>query len=456
VIYAIVDIETTGGNPKESKITEIAIYKHDGRDITDQFETLVNPEMAIQPFVSNLTGINNQLVKDAPKFFEIAKKIIAFTEDCVFVAHNVSFDYKILRAEFKSLGFDYRRPHLCTVSTSKKLLPGHESYSLGKLTRSLGIELEGRHRAGGDALATAKLFTLLHQTDQNDLITFIQEELKPKILHPNLDLDAIEEIPNKIGIYKFYNEFNKLIYIGRSKHIRTRIEHHLKTNKTKKSAQMQPEILRIEYELTGSELIAALRESILAQKNKPVYNSALSKSKSPYGLFHYTDEIGYYRLFIAQISKLSESPLLSFSSKKDGENYLENVVDEQRLCKKLCGLQTRSSSCFEYSLKKCRGACIGEELPKEYNKRIDTIINELNFNNETFYIIDRGRNRGEKSLVLVEKGIIKGMGYAPYHFNRKPASKWKSFIELRVEDSDTKSLVKLFLNKNETHEIVHF
>ena len=454
--YAIVDIETTGGSPKESKITEIAIYKHDGRVITDQFETLVNPEMTIQPFVSNLTGINNQLVKDAPKFFEIAKEIIAFTEGCVFVAHNVVFDYKILRAEFKSLGFDYRRPHLCTVRSSQRLLPGCESYSLGKLTRSLGIELEGRHRAGGDALATAKLFTLLYEKDRNNLNTFVQKELKPENLHPNLDLDAVEEIPNKIGIYTFYNEFNKLIYIGRSKHIRTRIEQHLKNDRTKKGAQMQPEISRIEYELTGSELIAALRESKLIKQNQPVYNRGLRKNKFPYGLFHYTDEIGYCRLFIGQTSKVSELPLLSFSSKKDGKNYLESVVEKQQLCKKLCDLHTTSSSCFEYSIKKCNGACIREELPKEYNARCLKFINELNFNNETFYIVDKGRNRGEKSLVLLEKGIIKGSGYAPYHFNRKPASKWDSFIELCVEDGDSKSIVKLFLDKDETHEIVHF
>lgn len=456
VKYAIVDIETTGGSPKESKITEIAIYKHDGTTITDKFETLVNPQMSIQPFVSNLTGINNQLVKDAPKFFEIAKQLITFTEGCVFVAHNVSFDYKILRAEFKSLGYDYRRPHLCTVNTSKMLLPGLESYSLGKLTKSLGIELEERHRAGGDALATAKLFTLLHEKDDNNLTSFIQKELKPENLHPNLDLDTAEEIPNRIGIYMFYNEFNKIIYIGRSKHIRTRVEQHLKNDKTKKGAQMQAEIARIDYELTGSELIAALKESKLIKKHQPVYNRALRKNKFPYGLFQYTDEVGYCRFFIQQANKLSELPLLSYSSKKEGKIYLENVVEKHQLCKKLCDLHTTSSSCFEYSIKKCNGACICKEPVKDYNKRCFKFISELNFNNETFYIIDKGRNRGEKSLILLENGVLKGMGYAPYHFNRKHASDWSTFIELYVEDSDAKSLIENFLKKNETHEIVHF
>ena len=134
--YAIVDIETTGGSPKSSKITEIAIYKHDGKEVIDEFVTLINPEMPIPPFIVNLTGINDEMVKDSPKFYEIAKDIVEFTKDCVFVAHNVGFDYGIIRHEFRSLGFDYRRPHLCTVRASRYVIPGHDSYSLGKLTVS--------------------------------------------------------------------------------------------------------------------------------------------------------------------------------------------------------------------------------------------------------------------------------------------------------------------------------
>ena len=190
--YAIVDIETTGGSPKASKITEIAIYKHDGTDIIDNYQALINPEVPIPAFIVQLTGINDKMVENAPKFYEVAKEITEFTKDCVFVAHNVGFDYGILRLEFKSLGYDYRRPHLCTVRSSRVVIPGHESYSLGKLTRALGIELVGRHRAGGDAFATAKLFSLLMEADAAEMQTLIQEELNPKRLHPNLDLEHLE------------------------------------------------------------------------------------------------------------------------------------------------------------------------------------------------------------------------------------------------------------------------
>ncbi|HRP51982.1 MAG TPA: 3'-5' exonuclease [Fluviicola sp.] len=207
VNYAIVDIETTGGSVKSSKITEIAIYKHDGHGIIDSFSSLVNPEMPIPDFIVNFTGITNEMVKDAPKFYEIAKKIIEFTDDCIFVAHNVGFDYGIIRHEFKQL---------CTVRASRIVLPGMESYSLGKLTKALGITLKNRHRAAGDAEATAHLFTQLMNTDKNQLKTFIQEEIDTRLLHPQLDLESIEEIPSKVGVYTLYNENNQVIFIEKS------------------------------------------------------------------------------------------------------------------------------------------------------------------------------------------------------------------------------------------------
>lgn len=166
LVYAIIDIETSGGNHKNGKITEIAIYKHDGKKIVDEFVTLVNPEMKIDWYVKKLTGINDEMVSTAPKFFEVAKRIVNITRGCIFIAHNVDFDYDFIRAEFRSLGFDYKRTKLCTVKLSRALLPGKTSYSLGKLCEELGIVVEDRHRASGDALATVKLFELLLQADK--------------------------------------------------------------------------------------------------------------------------------------------------------------------------------------------------------------------------------------------------------------------------------------------------
>lgn len=452
--YVIVDIETTGGSPKDSKITEIAIYKHDGNSVIDEFSSLVNPEMKIPEFIVRLTGISEKMVEDAPKFYEIAKKIIEFTEGCIFVAHNVGFDYGIIRHEFKTLGYDFRRPHLCTVRASRYVLPGLESYSLGKLARNLGIEVIGRHRAGGDALATAHLFKMLIDKDPGDLQSFIQLEVNPKILHPNLDLEILDEIPSKTGIYKFYNDVNQLIYIGKSKQIKSRIDQHLRNSKTKKGTMMLKEVSRIEYDLTGSELIALLKESQLIKALQPTYNHKLKKSKFPYGLFEYYDDNGYHRLYIALTSKKEEIPVISFSTKKEGVAYLENLCSKYSLCQKLCDLYPSSSSCFHYSIKKCAGACIQEESVENYNKRVEQLINDLNFSGESFFIVDKGRHKSEKSLVLIERGSIVGFGYAPYHFQGHPPSRWKQFVDLITEDRDAKTILNLYLRKNTGIEIV--
>ncbi len=453
MMYAIIDVETTGGSPKASKLTEIAIYKHNGKEIVDEFQTLINPEMAIPEFIVRLTGINDKMVENAPKFYEIAKDIIEFTSDCVFVAHNVGFDYGMIRQEFRWLGFDYRRPHLCTVRSSRYVIPGHDSYSLGKLTRSLGIELNGRHRAGGDALATAHLFTLLMEKDPNGLSTFIQEELNPKKLHPNLSVEELDEIPSKCGIYKFYNDVNQLIYIGKSKSIKKRVDQHLRNTKTSKGTQMIAEIARIEYELTGSELIALLLESQLIKQHKPKHNRMLRKSLFPYGLFHFEDEAGYIHFHIASTAKFTDAPLASFSTKKEGTNYLAYLCESYELCQKLCDLYPTKSSCFHYEIKKCKGACIQLEKPEDYNARCHKIIEELFFNGESFYILDKGRHKSERSIVLIERGTFNGFGYAPFHFNRKGPVHWKQFIDIRNEDRDARSIINVYLRKNKIDRI---
>jgi len=448
VNFAIIDIETTGGSPKSSKITEIAIYKHDGYKIIDEYETLLDPEMDIPPFITNLTGISNSMVKGAPKFFEVAKKIVEFTEDCVFVAHNVGFDYGIIRHEFRTLGFDYRRPHLCTVRASRFILPGHESYSLGKLTRSLGLVIENRHRAGGDALATANLFTLLHEKSEPALQKFIQQDINPAVLHPNLNIDELDNLPSKTGVYKFYDENNILIYIGKSINIKKRVDQHLRNTKTKKGLEMRDAICRIEHELTGSEIIALLQESMLIKQHRPRFNHMLKRSKFPYGLYDYIDDAGYVRMYVGQSSKNQDIPIAAFSTKKEGVESLSKWTEEFELCQKLNDLYPTKSACFHHSIKKCKGACIGDEPMEEYNARATKMVDYLNLNGESFYIVENGRQKNEKSLVLVENGTMVGFGYAPFFFQKQPQFKWKRFIEIYQEDRDAKTILSGYLRKS--------
>ena len=454
--FVIVDVETTGGSPKSSKITELAMYKFNGKKIIDEYATLINPEMEIPEFIVRLTGITNDHVKNAPKFYEIAKDVIEFFEDCIFVAHNVSFDYGMFRSEFKTLGYDFRKPHLCTVVTSRAIIPGHESYSLGKLSRAIGIKIENRHRAGGDALATTKLFEILYKKDQVALIDHIKEELNPKSVHPNLDINTIDALPNKIGVYRFYNEFNQIIYIGKSIHIKNRVEQHLRNNKSVKGSRMIEEICRIDYELTGSDLIAMLLESELIKKHQPKFNRKLRKSRFPYGLYDQTNIDGYIELSIGRIDKEETMPILHFSSKKEGTEYLRGVVERHTLCQKLCHIYDSKSSCFQYEIKSCNGACIGKESAESYNERIESYIESLRYHGRTFMILEKGRERNEKSIVLIKDGIYQGYGFAPYQLYTKHIKQLDEFVDSKKQDRDVTSIINLYLRKNKRHKIVEF
>jgi len=295
---------------------------------------------------------------------------------------------------------------------------------------------------------------LLMEKDKNGLQTFIHEEINTKILHPNLNLDELDEIPDKAGIYKFFDDANQLIYIGKSKHIRKRIDQHLRNTKTLKGNLLIKDIARIEHELTGSELIALLLESTLIKKHQPKYNRALRKNLFPYGLYHYIDSGGYVHFHIASTSKYTDAPLASFSSKKEGVNQLEKLCEKYELCQKLCELYPTQSSCFHYEIKQCKGACIQLEDHESYNVRADQLIDDLSFNGDSFYILDKGRHKSERSLVLIERGSYAGYGYAPFHFHSKAPIHWKTFISITNEDRDARSIINVFMRKNDPERIL--
>jgi len=452
--FAIVDIETTGDKPVNFKVIEIAIILHDGKKELDRYTSFVNPEERISPFISRLTGIHDSDVADAPKFFEIAKDIVEFTKDTVFVAHNVSFDYGVIRREFKRLGFDYRLPHMCTVQTSRILIPGHKSYGLKNITKTLGIPLDNHHRAIADTEATARLFEMLYERDEeNELNNFIKREINPKILHPNFDLDALDALPNKTGIYKFYNEQDQLIYIGKSIHIKKRVEQHLKNTKTAKATEMRQNIVKVDHELTGSELIALLLESSEIKKNQPVYNRAQRTTNFSHGLYAHEDGNGYINLLIKKNSETGV-PLMTFTSAQNGKKYLEYWLKEFDLCQRLCHLHDSKSACFNYTIKACRGACIQEESAETYNQRVNELLSDLNFQQASFVILDKGRNSKEFGFVVVDEGHYVGYGFAPKYILKRSIHLYKKFLNPKATNRDFQSIIKMQLHKNSKLEVV--
>ena len=283
-MYAIIDIETTGGKYNEEGITEIAIHKFDGNNVIDSFISLVNPEKEIQPFVVNLTGINNKMLRNAPKFYEIAKRIVEITKDCTLVAHNTSFDYRILKTEFRRLGFNFEAPTLCTIELSKKLIPGLDSYSLGKLCRKIGIPVSDRHRANGDALATLKLLQILLQKDTEKIIVkSIIKSGNKRDLSKKL-LTILDELPLETGVFYFHRYNGDILYIGKGKSIK-KIVNQIFLRTSKKARVLQRELVSVTYDITGSELVAHLKYQEEIKVQKPKFNKN-SKEKILYTNFN--------------------------------------------------------------------------------------------------------------------------------------------------------------------------
>lgn len=453
--FAIIDIETTGGRTSSTFITEIAIIIHDGEKVLDQFNSLVNPTTPIPEFISRLTGISDQMVATAPKFYEIAKKVVEMTENRVFVAHNVGFDYRVLRHEFKRLGYDYRRDHLCTVQTSRILIPGQPSYSLGKLSRNLGITLNTHHRALEDTKATADIFAILYENAKKDLHNFIKKELNPKILHEALDLSIVEGIPQKPGVYFLKDEQDRTIYIGKSNQLRKRVETHLRGGKTRKSIEMRNKIAKVDYIETGNELMALLREAMYIKKIRPKYNTALRSQRFPIGLYEYKDQKGYHHLYVGSNSKNVETPLMCFKSLSQAQYKIKKLVEDFNLCEKFCKVNNRTSGpCFGYTIQQCNGACIGEESPEVYNSRVASAIQSFQLPHDSFLIVGKGRKKSEISAIEVRDQKIWRIGYVDYKYLREDPGIVPDHLEAYPHYEDVKAIVRHYVATSKKQKII--
>ena len=422
--------------------------------MVDKFISLINPEKSIQPFVVNLTGINNKMLRNAPKFHEVAKRILEITEDTIFVAHNTSFDFRILKTEYSRLGYNFKRNTLCTLELSKKLIPDMDSYSLGKLTKQLGIPLTQRHRASGDALATVKLFKLLLDKDLEKKIIIENIKNSNKNSLPKKLNQILDNLPNSVGIYYMHDENSKIIYIGKSKNIKKRINQHF-AGKDNKSKKLQLHTETVSYDETGSELIALLKESNQIKLHKPIYNRKLRKSVYPYGLYSYNDENNYINLKISKINT-SSKPITTFKNINAGIEFLNKLINEYNLCQKLCGIYKSKNSCFKYSIKECSGACINLEKYKDYNLRILKAIKYLNFDKQNFAIIDKGRNIDENSFILVEDGLFIGLGYFNLNFQINNIDVLKTILIKMDQNKDNQLIIQSFLKKSKKVKLLQY
>lgn len=454
-MYAVVDIETTGGSARLERITEIAVYIHDGTRIVEEYSTLVNPERSIPYFITSLTGITNEMVEDAPKFFEVARRIVEITEGKVFVAHNARFDYSFIRQEFGMLGYNFKRPMLDTVALSRRLLPGHKSYSLGNLCKDLGIDINGRHRASGDALATVRLLEMLLEKDRELKSGSLIKNRKASKLHPSLDIARLEEIPEEAGIYFFHDEKGDIIYVGKSRNLSERVSSHLSNNTSGREMEMRSMIADITWERTGSELIALLMESAEIKSRKPRFNRAQRRTGFRWGIYSHTDENGFIR-FSYRMANDDEVPLSLFTSRDRARGKLEQIISEFNLCQKLCGMYDTSGACFHRQVSLCRGACCGEEEPRTYNERALMALDEFIFRERNFFIIDRGREEEERSAVRIVNGKYTGFGFFSINDVGFGLTAVHECIKPALDNRDIQVIIKGYLKKHRVERIIDF
>lgn len=409
--YAIVDIETSGGSPAGGGITEIAVLIHDGESIIHEYETLLNPGHAIPTHITGLTGIDNFMVRNSPRFDQILDELWGLLEGRVFVAHNVSFDFSFIREGFLKAGKDFKPEKLCTVKLSRKAFPNLTSYSLGRLCETQGIRIDARHRAMGDAKATAILFDRIIKKSPQLISSSLKKNSGEAFLPPHFSGTRFREIPESCGVYYMLDEKGKVIYVGKAINIKERFKNHFSGLALPELKQkLKTEVVDLKWQETGTEFLALLLESLEIKRLWPKYNAALKIPKTLWGLFHYQDGMGYGRLQLSKVTPYLK-PLEIFFSSDEANSFLKMGIEQYQLCGRLSGL--RKVNCTEIQDANCLGACYTAESSQDYNLRVEEFLTKISTSQKTLKITVPGKMESELAVCVFERGILTRYGFFP-------------------------------------------
>jgi DNA polymerase-3 subunit epsilon len=440
-VYAIVDIETTGSHPDKNGITEIAIVLHNGKEVEGRYVTLVNPGIQIPKYISFLTGITNEIVETAPSFSEVAFSIFNLLNNRIFIAHNVNFDYSFIRHHLIENGYHWMPKKLCTLKLSRKAFPGLVKYGLGHLCKTFDIPVQNRHRAGGDADATAILFQkILNEGGEKLIKEFLKKENHEQILPPNLSKENIDKLPYVPGVYYFHNAKGKIIYVGKAKCLKKRVlSHFTGLNTGKKRQDFLRNIYSITFTECPTEFTAFILESIEIKKYWPEYNFSQKKAEQFYGIYFFEDSAGFKRLAIDKKRKHTE-PVASFVLLADAHRTLWKLVKEFELHPALCFLEKQSFIPKNFE-------------PEIYNQRITNAVSFLQKNLGTFAIVEPQVTGNQKSCVLIENGKFYGMGLLPYDNSSYETIHLKNYLTVYPENEMIRTLVKTYIQHNNVNVV---
>jgi len=397
--FAVIDIECTGGKWGEERIIDVAIFVLEDGEVIDQFASLVNPETSIDPYVTKLTGITNKMVRTAPKFYELAKRIVKITEGCTFVAHNIGFDYRIFQQEFEALGFDYHRATLDTIPYAERIFPEWENYGLKTVSKELGLVNLARHRAEGDARLTLDLLKILLEKDRESLIekVFVSEqESKGK----NPFKEQVKNLQNKVGMYYIYNELGEVIYIGNSKDLQNSVNRHFVAD-NKVALALQKEAVKLEVEDLGNEAISEMLFHETVEKHRPIYNAVKKRKFLSFGVFvdpKKNAEVDHVRVYPIR----HQPAQFYFDGPKTVYAWLQKVMMNEKLDPYTFLFDKDNEHYFKHT----------PSLQwKAKQKSIPTQVLRAYMMPEEALLIGPGRKGQEKCAILIEGGRILGYTY---------------------------------------------
>ena len=405
---AIVDLETTGGQPAWDRVTEIAVVEVDGFEVSSEWSTLVNPGASIPAPIQALTGITNEMVAAAPGFGELARELHERLAGRVFVAHNARFDYGFLRREFERAGFKFAARTLCTVRLSRRLYAEHASHSLDSLIARHGIACRARHRALGDADAVWQFLRIAAREHGEEILSVAARQVaRQPALPPHLDPAAVDAIPEAPGVYVFYGEAGTPLYVGMSRSMRSRVLQHFSTRLT-----WAAEVRRIEWQRTVGELGALLREARLVKELAPAYNRRLRRPEALCGFV-----FDMKRLRLAQSHEIDAETLPwvygLFRSRRAALQALRELADEHRLCLQTLGFDVaRPGPCFRHQIQRCAGVCAGRESIHVHHGRVAEALARLKPidwpHSGPLGIVERDRGREATVVHVVDRWCYLG------------------------------------------------
>lgn len=446
-MYAVVDVETTGGSASQDRIIEIAVYLFDGEKTIERFETLLNPGKPVDPYITKLTGITTEMVQGSPTFADVHQKILELTHEAYFVAHNVKFDFGMLRHEFKRLGIDFNRRQLDTVTLARKTIPGYDSYSLGNICESLGINITDRHRAGGDTEATVELLKII--LSKPTASKYIEIELNHGIdvdlLPPYISKAEIEKLPEEAGVYYYKDEVGKVLFMEGVKSIRKKVINRFQDVADTPDKKRMYELMRsIDYELTGNELTAKLLAHREVKQLLPEFNKKPKLQPYTHAIFLEEDEAGFSQLKIHPIEHAEGVCMLRFTSKVAANKVLAKIIRENNLH-------------GWFALRgKMKEKGIDAKAQKNFNKAMEKAVRKYLYRQPSFFIVGEGIHPEQNAVVCIENNEYKGYGYFTPELDAATVENMRAVIKPDEDDFEVHKIIRTMLKKVKNLRVIPF